>query len=68
LTDSKHELLLWIDGGHYFAGAIWRKHEAAYRCIAAAPILKWMRGRDANDRELIAYVKKQKAYGWMRIA
>jgi len=40
------EKLLRVCAPHFCAGAIWRKIDGKWRCVEAAPILSWMRGRD----------------------
>lgn len=50
---------------HYFvAGAIWEKTDDQWKCIRAAPIIKWMVGKSP---EFVAdYIKKKKwDYQWL---
>jgi hypothetical protein len=39
--------LLRVESTHFVAGAIWDKHDGKWRCVRAAPILKWMIGYGA---------------------
>lgn len=42
------ERLLRVVAPHFVAGAIWSRDGASWRCTAAAPILRWMIGMDAE--------------------
>lgn len=53
------EWLLRIEAPHFVAGAIWRKVDGEWRCIDAAPIIRWMVGK---DKSIAAYLRKK---GWM---
>lgn len=53
--------LLRVEAPHFVAGAIWEKSPAGWRCIEAAPILRWMVGK---DRTQIATFLKNKGYSW----
>lgn len=39
--------LLRVTAPHFCAGALWLKIDGKWQCIEAAPILAWLRGRDA---------------------
>lgn len=41
--------LLRITAPHFVAGAIWRQVGPAWRCVDAAPILRWMVGMGAGE-------------------
>jgi hypothetical protein len=56
--------LLVVDAPHFYAGAVWQRTADAWRCIEAAPILKWMREKSAA--EVGAYLKRKGwAYQWV---
>jgi hypothetical protein len=53
--------LLVIDAPHYCAGSVWKKTGKMWECIEAAPIIRWMVGRDVQS--VGNYLKKQ-GYSW----
>lgn len=36
--------LLRVSARHFVAGAVWARTAEGWRCIRAAPIIKWMNG------------------------
>jgi hypothetical protein len=59
------ERLLVVDAPHFYAGAVWKRIGDAWQCTAeVAPILKWMRGKSAQ--EVGEYLKRKGwAYQWV---
>jgi len=55
------EKLLRVVAPKFVAGAIWRKENGIWRCVDAAPIIKWMIGKSA---EQVADYLKKKQPGW----
>ena len=53
--------LLRIEAPHYVAGAIFKKVNDDWRCVKAAPIIKWMIGKSIKD--ISDYLSKKK-FGW----
>ena len=53
------ERLLQVTAPHFCAGAVWQRIDGEWQCVEAAPILAWMRGKDA--REVGAYLRRK---GW----
>ena len=43
------ERLLRVEAPHFVAGAVWRRGAEGWSCVAAAPIIAWMRGKAALD-------------------
>ena len=41
--------LLRVEGPHFVAGAIWGKEDQTWLCFHAAPILRWMVGKTADE-------------------
>lgn len=57
--------LLRVTAPHFVAGAIWRRDGPAWRCVDAAPILRWMVGKGAGEvKDYIA--RKGWAWEWLR--
>lgn len=53
--------LLHVDASHFVAGAVWVRTDAGWVCTEhVAPILKWMRGKSAE--EVGVYLKRK---GWI---
>jgi hypothetical protein len=58
------ERLLRVVAPHFVAGAIWRQDGGQWACVHAAPILKWMVGK--NSREVRAYLERKRwEYEWV---
>lgn len=52
--------LLRVTAPHFMDYAIWHKHEGKWRCIFAAPTLRWMVKLD--PKEVQTYIEKK---GWV---
>ena len=64
-SPAKVEHLLRVEAPHFVAGAIWLRDP--WRCIDAAPILKWMVGKPAPD--VARYLQKKRwPYNWTPLA
>lgn len=60
-TNTSNDRLMWVDAPHFYAGAVWRPDP--WRCVHAAPILRWMIGK--GSAFVKAYLaRKGWAYGW----
>ena len=50
---KEKRLLLRIVAPHFVAGAVWeRTRDKGWRCVKAAPILKWMQGCGMNTAHI----------------
>ncbi|MBK9497337.1 MAG: hypothetical protein IPO08_23015 [Xanthomonadales bacterium] len=58
------ERILRVAAPHFVAGAIWRRDVAGWRCVRAAPVIKWMVGQPAD--EVKSYlVRKGWVFEWL---
>ena len=56
------ERLLRVEAPHFVAGAVWLREGEVWRCVDAAPILRWMLGASAAyAREYI----QLKGWSWI---
>jgi len=53
--------LLRVRAPHFIAGAVWREIDGQWQCIRAAPILRWMLGKDSAT--VAAYLRR-KGWAW----
>ncbi len=59
------EKLLRVVAPHYVAGAVWQNDGTGWRCINAAPIIKWMIGKDPQAvANYFNGKKKGYSYSW----
>lgn len=64
---AKGEKILRVmaDGNKPFtAGAVWLKGDGGWRCVAAAPIIRWMVGL-APHRAVLMLKAKRLRYDWV---
>lgn len=62
------EKLLRIVAPHYVAAAVWQNNGSGWRCVAAAPIIGWMVGQDAQTIANYLNNKKNKGFSYCWIA
>jgi hypothetical protein len=44
--------LLRVETDYFVAGAVWEKIGGAWSCVHAAPILRWMKGKNSDEAKL----------------
>jgi len=58
-------MLLRIEAPHYVAGAVWNKRNDGWCCVEAAPIIRWMVGKEAST--VGDYLKRKNYhYQWLK--
>jgi hypothetical protein len=48
-SEPRPRKLLRVETDYFVAGALWEKIGGCWSCTKAAPIIKWMRGRSAQQ-------------------
>jgi len=61
---SYTERLLRVETDYFVAGAVWQKINCYWTCTAAAPILRWMKGR-SPQQAAAALLKMGANYQWL---
>ena len=45
-------VLLRVSARHFVAGCVWEKRGEHWRCVRAAPIIKWLVGMTSTEAEV----------------